>query len=125
MIQRFNRDGGPVDQEAPFASVTIHDHTMYVSGTGGYTKDRILPDTFLGQAEQVLINLTETIENAGGSVDNVLKCTCFITDMSQYQEFNALFKKYLPCHPARSCIEVVALPAGMAIEIEAIVALEA
>ncbi|MBR2726672.1 MAG: RidA family protein [Solobacterium sp.] len=124
MIQRFNGQGGPVAPEMPFSSVVIHDGTMYVSGTGGYDPATgTLPDTFLGQAEQVLKNLTTAIESAGGDMNNVLKCTCFVTNMSYYKAFNELFHEYLPCQPARSCIEVVSLPAGMSIEIEAIVAM--
>ena len=125
MINRFNGQGGPVNPDMPFASVVIHGNTMYVSGTGGYDPEtRILPDTFLGQAEQVLKNLTAAIENAGGDVNKVLKATCFVTTMSYYKAFNELFHQYLPCQPARSCVEVVSLPGGMAIEIEAIVAMD-
>ena len=125
MIKRCNGQGGPVNPDMPFSSVVIHGDTMYVSGTGGYDPATgILPDTFLGQAEQVLKNLTAAIESAGGDMNNVLKCTCFVTNMSYYKAFNELFRKYLPCQPARSCIEVVSLPAGMSIEIEAIVAMK-
>ena len=123
-MKRLGRFGGELDKEAPFASVVIDGDIMYVSGTGGYTEDRVLPDSFLGQAEQVLKNLTKTIAQAGGDLDKIVKCTCFITDMSQYKEFNELFKRYLPCQPARSCVEVKSLPAGMAIEIEAIVSMK-
>ena len=125
MIQRFNGQGGPVNPDMPFASVVIHGNTMYVSGTGGYDHETgILPETFLGQAEQVMKNLTEAIVSAGGNMNNVLKCTCFVTNMGYYKAFNELFHQYLPCQPARSCVEVVSLPAGMAIEIEAIVAMD-
>ena len=125
MIERFDGQGRPVNPDMPFSSVVIHGDTMYVSGTGGYDRETgILPDTFLGQAEQVLKNLTAAIENAGGKTENVLKATCFVTTMSYYKAFNELFHQYLPCQPARSCVEVVSLPAGMAIEIEAIVAMD-
>ena len=125
MLRRVNAQGGPVNPDAPFASAVIDGDIMYVSGTGGRDPEtRELPETFLGQAEQVLKNLTRVIVNAGGDVDKVVKCTCFITDMSQWGEFNKLFHQYLPCQPARSCVEVKALPGGMAIEIEAIVSMK-
>ncbi len=73
------------------------------------------------QAEQVMQNLIAVLEQAGASVETVIKTTCFLSDMNNFVAFNEVYGKYFPENaPARSCVEVARLPKDVLVEVEAI-----
>lgn len=73
------------------------------------------------QTERALENLAGVLEAAGSSLDHVLKTTVFLTDMRLFTRVNQVYARYFTAHyPARSCVQVSALPLGVAIEIEAV-----
>ena len=73
------------------------------------------------QTHQVLTNIKNVLEAAGSSLDHALKCTVFLKNMGDFSRMNAVYAEYFKVDPpARSAIEVAALPKGAAIEIEAI-----
>ena len=73
------------------------------------------------QTRQVLTNLSAVLEAAGSSLDCVVKTTVFLKDMGQFKAMNAVYGEFLHSDPpARSTVEVAALPLGALVEIEAI-----
>jgi enamine deaminase RidA (YjgF/YER057c/UK114 family) len=60
------------------------------------------------------------LEAAGSSLNNVVKTTCFMADLSQFGTFNDIYAKYFTTNPARECVQVAALPKGALIEVSAI-----
>lgn len=70
------------------------------------------------QAEQSCKNVGEILKEAGLSFENVVKTTCFLSDMGDFAAFNEVYSKYFTGKPARSCVEA-ALPKGALCEIEA------
>ena len=72
------------------------------------------------QAEQVIKNLRAVLEAAGSGLHKVVKTTCFLSSMGDFAAFNEVYAKYFTGKPARSCVEVSALPKGAAVEIEAV-----
>ena len=73
------------------------------------------------QTEQSLMNLSAVLEAAGSGLDQVIKTTCFLTDMADFAAFNAAYGKYFSDHkPARSTVAVKALPKGALVEIECV-----
>jgi 2-iminobutanoate/2-iminopropanoate deaminase len=73
------------------------------------------------QTEQVLKNINAIIEEAGMSVHNVVKCTCFLTDMEDFVRFNSVYEKYFDQGlPARETVEVSRLPKDALVEVSAI-----
>jgi 2-iminobutanoate/2-iminopropanoate deaminase len=73
------------------------------------------------QAHQVLKNLQAVLTAAGASLTDVAKTTIFLTDLSDFAVVNEIYGTYFPTNPpARSTIQVSALPRGARIEIEAI-----
>ena len=73
------------------------------------------------QTHQVLTNIKNVLEAAGSSLDHALKCTVFLKNLGDFSRMNAVYAEYFKVDPpARSAIEVAALPRGAAIEIEAI-----
>lgn len=74
----------------------------------------------IGQTEQVCKNLSAVLEAAGGSLDKVVKTTCFLADMGDFAAFNEVYGKYFSSKPARSCVAVKTLPKNVLVEVEAI-----
>lgn len=73
------------------------------------------------QAERVLKNLSAVLDAAGLSMSDVVKTTCFLTDMGDFVAFNAVYGKFVTDPPpARSTFAVAGLPRGARVEIEAI-----
>lgn len=72
------------------------------------------------QAEQVIRNLIAVLDASGSSIEKAVKTTCFLTDMNDFAAFNEVYAKYFTGKPARSCVEVSALPKGSRVEIEVI-----
>ncbi|RLE34624.1 MAG: hypothetical protein DRJ61_04790 [Acidobacteria bacterium] len=73
------------------------------------------------QTRQVLTNLSAVLEAAGSGLDSIVKMTVFMTDLGQFAQMNAVYAEFFPGEPpARSAVEVVALPLGAMIEMEAV-----
>lgn len=79
---------------------------------------------FTAQTKQVLKNIDALLASKGLTSANVVKSTIFLTDMSKFAEVNAEYANYFSFEPpARSCVEVSALPMGALVEIEIIATL--
>ena len=72
------------------------------------------------QTGQAIANLKAVLEAAGSGLDRVVKTTCFLRHMGDFAAFNAVYERCFPGKPARSCVEVSALPKGALVEIEAV-----
>ena len=73
------------------------------------------------QTRQALENLKALLEDNGLTLADVVKTTCFLTDMAAFAEFNEVYAQYFPeAPPARSTVEVSALPKGALVEVEAL-----
>ena len=71
--------------------------------------------------QQSMENIKAILEEAGSSLDKVLKTTIYLTNMKAFGDVNEVYGTYFTDHkPARSCVEVLSLPKGSLIEIEAI-----
>ena len=73
-----------------------------------------------GQTEQVIRNLSAVLQAAGSSLDQVIKTTCFLTNMDYFAKLNEVYASFFAGNPARSCVEVSALPKGALVEIEVV-----
>ena len=73
------------------------------------------------QARQMFANIRAVLATAGLDFSNVVKTTVFMTDLAQFADFNAIYAEYFPGNPpARSCVQVAALPKGALVECEVI-----
>ncbi|WP_283672936.1 RidA family protein [Butyricicoccus sp. Marseille-Q5471] len=80
---------------------------------------KIVAETIEEQTEQVMQNLKMVLAQAGIGFDRVVKSTCFLADMNDFAAFNAVYAQYFPeAAPARSCVQVAALPLGAKVEVE-------
>jgi len=75
------------------------------------------------QTRRVMENISAVLEEAGIGFKNVVKTTCFLKDLSDFAAFNAVYAEYFVSLPARSCVEVSALPRDVLVEVEIIAVL--
>lgn len=82
----------------------------------------VIPGDVVAQTEQVLANLGAVLEAAGARWTDVVKTTVFLTDMNDFPRVNEVYARVLgDARPARSTVQVSALPRGVHVEIEAVV----
>lgn len=76
------------------------------------------------QAERAIRNMLAIVEEAGGSTENIVKVTAFLSDIKDYPKFNEVYEKFFSeSKPARAVVEVANLPKGVKVEIECIAVL--
>ena len=76
-----------------------------------------------GQTRRVLANISALLDAAGLTTEDVVKTTVFITDIADFAKVNAIYAQtFSSLPPARSCVEVSALPSGALVEIEIVAA---
>ena len=85
---------------------------------------QIVAGDVAAQTERVMANLTAVLAEAGATWNNVVKTTVFLHDMGDFPAVNEVYGRALgQARPARSTVQVAALPRGVVVEIDAIVAL--
>jgi 2-iminobutanoate/2-iminopropanoate deaminase len=82
---------------------------------------KLIEGPFETKVRRVLDNIKAIVEAAGGTLDNIVKVTVYIRDISLFQDFNKIYSEYFRGRPpARVVVEVSNLPLGAEIEVEAI-----
>lgn len=107
----------------PYAQAIVTGGLVYTSGQiplDPKTMD-IVTGGIAEQAERVLVSLTDVLTAAGSSLELVIKTTCFVTDLADFAAFNQVYARHFGDHtPARSTVQVAALPRGVKVEVECI-----
>jgi 2-iminobutanoate/2-iminopropanoate deaminase len=106
----------------PYAQAIASEGWLFTSGQIPLTAsgEKMTGDIAV-QTEQVFDNLSAILEHCGSALDQVVKVTVFMTDLAEFGAMNAVFAKRFGDHrPARSTVQVAALPTGARIEIEAV-----
>jgi 2-iminobutanoate/2-iminopropanoate deaminase len=104
----------------PYTPVVRAGDFIIVSGQGGMRDGAIVEGGVAAQTTQTLENVAARLAEAGAGLTDVVKTLCFLTDMGTFGEFNEAYAAAFGDHrPARSTVEVSALPGGMNVEIEA------
>lgn len=121
-LKLVNSDNAPA-AVGPYSQALMTDDLVFTSGqlpidpaTGEF------PDnTIESQARASLNNLKTVLEEAGSSMDKVLKTVVYLDDLGDFAKLNEIYAEYFnDPYPARSCYEVAALPKGAKVEIEAV-----
>ena len=112
---------GPYSQAIQWGDVVfISGQVAFIPSTGELNNN-----TFESEVNPVIDNLAAICKEAGGSLDNILKLSIFLTDLSNFDAVNNLMKKrFSEPFPARSTIEVSRLPKDVNIEMDAILSIE-
>ena len=88
-----------------------------------FTAGQIAIDAATGQTERVMLNLAAVLSTVGATWKDVVKTTVFLHDMNDFPIVNEVYGKTLAdARPARSTVQVSALPRGVLVEIDAVVA---
>lgn len=80
----------------------------------------ITGEDIASQTTRICENLKAVLTEAGVTFENVVKTTCFLSDMADFGRFNEVYAKYFVSKPARSCVAVKTLPKNVLAEIEVI-----
>jgi 2-iminobutanoate/2-iminopropanoate deaminase len=107
----------------PYSQAVIHENMIYISGQGAVdpATNRLETGTIEKEAKLALENIRIIMEEAGSSMDKILKISVFLSDIRNYGRFNDVYRKYFSePMPARTCVEVDKLPFGLCIEIDAV-----
>ena len=107
----------------PYSVAIRTEGLVFVSGTIGVdpATGEFAVGGIEGQTRQALKNLGEVLKAGGSSLEQIVKTTVFMQDMSEFALMNAVYAEFFPNEsPARSTVEVAALPKAAAVEIEAI-----
>ena len=101
-----------------------HNGVYYFSGQIGLDpKTMELADGFEAQVKQIMKNIDGLLESCSISREHILKTSIFVTDLGNFGKVNDAYVEYFSQpYPARSCVEVPALPKGALVEIEVIAA---
>ena len=107
----------------PYSQAIQCGNFLFVSGQiaiDPQTAD-IIEGDIEAQTEQVLKNVAAIIEAAGLSLQDVVKCSCFLKDMNDFVRFNGVYESYFgDSLPARETVEVARLPKDVLVEVSAI-----
>lgn len=107
----------------PYSQAVIYDGMLYCSGQIPLDPEtmEIVGETASEQAERVMKNLAAVLEAAETSFDKVLKCTIFLSDMSDFGFVNEVYGSYFESNPpARETVAVRTLPKNVMVEISCI-----
>jgi 2-iminobutanoate/2-iminopropanoate deaminase len=109
-------------QGAPYNQAIRTGDLVFVAGQLGLTPAGGLADGGIAeQTEQVMRNLAAILEAAGTSLDGLVKTTVFLADLGDFAAMNEVYARHVGERPpARSTVEVAALPSGALVEIEAV-----
>ncbi len=109
----------------PYSQAVRHGDLVFLSGQIPLDPEsmEVVSGGIQAQAVRVLENMSAVTAAAGGSLQDVIKLTIFLTDLADFAIVNETMKRYFEApYPARSTVQVAALPRGVGIEIEAIMA---
>lgn len=106
----------------PYSQGIVSDGLIFISGQLPLIPEEgTLAEGIENQTNQVLKNLQNILDSQGLNLSNVIKTTIFLTDLSHFKTVNEVYMNYFEDpYPARSTVQVAALPLGAPIEIEAI-----
>lgn len=109
----------------PYSQGIIANGMLFASG-----QIPIIPETgeiqagdITAQAKQVMLNVGEILKEAGTTYENVVKTTCYLSNMEDFAAFNSVYEQYFTGKPARSCVAVKQLPKNVLCEVEVIAVL--
>ncbi|MBI9043939.1 MAG: RidA family protein [Anaerolineaceae bacterium] len=107
----------------PYSVGVVANGFVYTAGQVGINPEtgKLVEGGIESETRQVLNNVKNILEAAGTSMQKVVKTTVFLQDMGEFSKMNGVYAEFFTENPpARSAVEVAALPLGVSVEIEAI-----
>jgi 2-iminobutanoate/2-iminopropanoate deaminase len=122
-VRQVVRTENAPEPVGPYSQAVVVGNLVWTSGQIGIDPQtgKLVSGGIETETEQVLKNLVAVLAAAGSGLDRVIKTTIFITDMNEFARVNAIYARYFQePYPARSTVQVSALPKGAAVEIEVV-----
>jgi len=117
----------PARPGAPFSRAVGYGGIVHVAGVVGRKpgEQDVPSGGFEAECRQALENLKASVEAAGSTMEKVMKCNCFLTDLDDFPTFNKVYRSFFPSNPpARSTVVVKALVVpGASLEIDCVTCL--
>jgi 2-iminobutanoate/2-iminopropanoate deaminase len=107
----------------PYSQAVVAGETVFCAGQVGLdpATGKLVPGGIAAETRRVLENLAAVLAAADLSLADVVKTTVFLVDLAEFAAMNEVYgRHFTPPYPARATVQVVALPAGARVEIEAI-----
>lgn len=106
----------------PYSQAIKASNTVYCSGQIGLDPATgTIVEGVVAQANRAFDNIEAVLAQAGAKMTDVVKFTIFLTDINDFSQVNEIMAAHVPTpYPARSCMQVAALPKGALVEVEAI-----
>lgn len=108
---------------APYSQAVLAGSTLYISGQipVNPASGELIVDTIENATNQVMSNIQNLLNEAGMDFSNVVKCTCFLKDLNDFERMNKIYGSYFTeIPPARECVQVARLPKDVPVEISCI-----
>lgn len=105
-----------------YSAGILADGWLFISGQGplNLTTGEVIHGTIEEETLLTLSHIKKIVEEAGGSIDDIVKCTVHLTDINEFDRYNAAYSSFFPgIKPARTTVQSV-LSDGIKIEIDAI-----
>ena len=122
----YHATGTVLPTGLPFSDAVRVDDTLYVSGMVGVTPGtlQLVPGGIEPESRQTMENIRMTLAEHGATMNDIVKCTVMLADISEWGTFNEIYKTYFTDHyPARSALGANGLALGARIEVECIAVL--
>src|SRR5690242_15816934 len=115
-----------VPRIGPYSQAVRVGNLVFTAGQPGIDPKtgQVAGPTFEAQARQAFANLRDVLEDAGTSLQRVVKVTCFVADATAFSTLNDLFTELFPDSPPARSTPVITLPKGLLFSIEAIAVVE-
>lgn len=106
----------------PYSQAVVSGNLVFTSGQIAINPEsgKIEALSVEAQTEQVCKNIAELLKASGSDISKVVKTTCFLSDMADFNIFNSVYEKYFVSKPARSCVAVKELPKQVFVEIDTV-----
>ncbi|HRR66700.1 MAG TPA: Rid family detoxifying hydrolase [Methanomassiliicoccales archaeon] len=120
-MREVRADGAPAPV-GPYSQAVVCGDLVFCSGQLGLDPATgAMAEGAVAQARQALANLQAVLQAAGSSLDRAIKVTVYMTDLAHFPEVNKAYADFFePSFPARTAIQVAALPKGGEVEIDVI-----
>lgn len=115
-------EGAP-NTDNPYSQAVKAGAFLFVSGFGPVDPDTLeeVSGTIEEETDQVMANLAAVVEEAGGSLDDLVKVSVYLDDMGTYDRVNVAYAEHFEDDPpARVCVEPARLPGDVRVEIDAV-----
>ena len=106
----------------PYSQAVVVGNLIFTSGQIPLNPQTgvLLGNDIKEQTHRVCQNLKAVLEASGSSLENTVKTVCYLSDMTNFSEFNEVYAQYFTQKPARSCVAVKELPKGALVEVDVV-----